>query len=257
MDTRPNEWFLVGFILGAATTAVAAIAFGILSIGRHETFLNGLREWQTLVAGLLALIAIIWIQRQISQARIQENERRERQHYAARATLPAALADLVDYADEALTALKAVPHATGTSSLIKVQDGWKQPPLPLVPKESVAVLKACIETADFGPRKEMAKLLADLQVANSRLKGLFEDLPVDRKIVTSSNMDQYFADFLELYVRCDRMIRYGRSEQPDIAINIGLGDMTTRAIHSGLEHYPGLTDALVRRYGKAEGEAAS
>ena len=78
MDTRPNEWLLVGFILGAATTAVAAIAFGIVSIGRHATFLDGLREWQTLVAGLLALIAIIWIQRQISQARIQEDERRER-----------------------------------------------------------------------------------------------------------------------------------------------------------------------------------
>jgi hypothetical protein len=33
-----------------------------------------------------------------------------------------------------------------------------------------------------------------------------------------------------------------------IAINITLGDMTTAAVFAGLEHYPGFTEMLTRRY---------
>lgn len=253
MDTRPHEWFLVSFALGATVAASAAVA--LMTLGLHATFVDWLKEWSTLLTGFMALVAalitVVYIQRQIEQTRAQESERRERQHYAARATLPAALADLVEYADAALVALKAVPLPTGSCTRIRVAGGWACPTQPRVPSEAVAVLKACIETAELGPREEMAKLLAHLQICNTRLKGLFEDLSLDRRIVTTNNMHHYLGDFLELYLRSDRMIRYARSEEPEITINITLGDMTTRAIHSDLEHYPGLSEALAKRYNKA------
>jgi hypothetical protein len=222
----------------------------------QEAAVKALYQWQTLIAGLLALVAIVWLQRQISFAREQENERRERQHFAARATMPAALNDVVDYAKAGIEALKTVPRPTGNSALIAVPLEWTPPKLPGIPSEAVAVLRTCIESADYGPRKEIAKLLSDLQICNSRLYDLFEETLSPqgraRRSATSYNMQLYFGDFLELYLRCDRMFRYARGEQPEIALNITLGDMTTRAVFADLEGYPGLTEALTKRYGYCE-----
>lgn len=163
--------------------------------------------------------------------------------------MPVALSEIIDYSELALAALKTVPPPANGGLLITVSEAWEMPKLPHIPAGAVAVLRTCIESADHGPRAEIAKLLEHLQICNSRLHGLFSDeIASARKSATSHNMHTYFADFLELHLRCDRMFKYARRERADIEIMLKLGDLSTRAIFADLEHYPGFQDELKRRY---------
>jgi hypothetical protein len=97
----------------------------------------------------------------------------------------------------------------------------------------------------------MAKLLEHLQICNSRLHGLFKEEIADaQKSATSHNMHAFFADFLELQLRCDSMFKYARGEHLEIDTRLSLADMKTRALFEGLEHYPAFARALEDRYGK-------
>ena len=163
--------------------------------------------------------------------------------------MPVALSEIIGYAEDALDALKTVPHPTEEGLLIEVPEALQMPTLPRIPADAVAVLRTCIESAEHGPRAEIAKLLEHLQISNSRLHGLFSDeVACARKSATAHNMHTYFADFLELHLRCDRMFRYARRERRDIDSRLALGDLTTRAVFAELEHYPGFQDELKRRY---------
>ncbi len=63
-------------------------------------------KYQTLIAGLLALLGAWWTVRklseQIRQTAIIETDRRERRNLAARTVMPAALSALIDYATSCL-----------------------------------------------------------------------------------------------------------------------------------------------------------
>lgn len=169
MDTRPKEHFIVGVALGTSIAALAAVT--LMTLGLYPTFGQWLEKWQTLLTGFMALAGAIgtvwWIQRQIDQARsqqteqrAQEEERRERHQFAARATLPAALAELIDYVDAAIEALEAVPVAGSNAEIpLEVKKGGQRN-YPIVPAEAVSVLRTCIETADRQPREQMRLLLA-------------------------------------------------------------------------------------------------
>lgn len=248
---RNREWFLIGLICGVSVTA--AIAVGLMTLDFHRPFVESLREWQTLATGMVALISVIipvfWVQLQIDQSRAQEADRRERQHYAARATMPVALSEIIEYAEQALIALKAVPSPAEGRLLIDMPVTWSTPALPNIPSNAIEVLKTCIESAEHGSRAQIAKLLEHLQICNSRLHGLFNDeIASDHKSVTSHNMHAYFADFLELQLRCDRMFKYARRERMEIDYRPALQDLSTHAIFLDLEHYPGFQDALKKRY---------
>ena len=252
METSPKAWFWLGSFFGASLAGVIACA--LMTLGLHSSIRAWLQEFQTLLTGFMALggaiITVVWIQRQIDQAHTQEADRRERQHFAARATMPAALAELVDYAEDALEALRKIPEPTAAIAILHPPTGWVPPPLPRVPNDAVAVLRTCIETADLGPRQEIASLLAHLQICNSRLYGLFNDEFVanSRLVITQRDMHTHFADFVELHLRSDRMIKYARGEEKEIENPTCLSSIMTRAIFANLENYPGFKEALAQRY---------
>lgn len=251
-DVGTRGWFLIGFLCGA--TAVASIAVGLMTFVESDGLAGWLYKWQTLIGGVLALagalVTVVLIQRQIDQARTQEDERRERRHDAARAAMPAALLELHYYAEAGLSALKAFPMPTPGRIIIQRPENWNAPTLPRVPSEAIATLQTCIETADVGPRREIAKLLANLQVCSSRLRDAVEDMsPYSETSVTAPNIRNYLADYLEFERRCDRMFRYARGEQGELAISITADDMHRAARFAGLHDYPGFTELLGRRYG--------
>jgi hypothetical protein len=90
--------------------------------------------------------------------------------------MPAALAAIHDYAEAGLAALKAFPLPTLGRIIISRPENWTPPTLPRIPSESIATLQTCIETGDVVSRREIAKLLTDLQVCGSNLRDAVEDL---------------------------------------------------------------------------------
>lgn len=248
MDTRPHEWFTVGFILGAAIAASVAVALMMFAV--QESAIKALHEWQTLIAGLLALVAIVWLQRQISLAREQESARRERHHFAARATLPAALAELVDYTDEALSTLKRVAVSNDRGDIPYV--GQQEIQTSGIPPSAVNVVRTCIESADAQPREEMRKLLEELQVAHSNLRGLSEDVrpePDTDKSVSVNAVHHNIGRYLELALRCDSMFDFARAKQDYIEpAVITFAEMKSRATRSDVRSYPGFVEWLARNY---------
>ena len=252
METKRSEWYVIGVVMGASVTA--AIATLLMTLDWRKGLVEWAKDWQTLIAGFMALggayLSVRWIQRQIDHARDQENDRIERAHYADRATMAAALSELVNYAKDALEAFKQVPTPTSELEILEPPSGWTMPQLPRVSSDAIGVLRACIETAEVGPRAEIAKLLEHLQICNSRLYGFFHDefVAKGQSAISQHNMHTHFADFLELHVRSDDMISYARGETADIENPATLGRMNTRAIFANLEHYPGLNDELKARY---------
>jgi hypothetical protein len=252
METKPGEWYVIGIIMGASVTAIVAVLLMIL--GLHDATIANVKYWETLLTGAMALAGAIatvhWIQRQIDQAREQEADRIERALFAARATMPAALADIVKFAAQGLIALKRIPQASQYRTLIKLPEGWTAPPLPSVPSYAVEVIRACIETADTDTREQMADLLRHLQICNSRLRGVFEEefVPGSRYALGVHEMHAHLADFVELHLRSDQMISYARGETASIENAATMDAMVRRSIFSGLEHYPGYLDEVRRRY---------
>lgn len=240
----PGGLFWIGAIFGGAVAAsVMAFAFGF------PCLVGVLKDWQTLIAGVLALVGaaltVAWIQRQIDQAQQLEDVRRERRHYAARSAMPAALAEFSDYATQQLEMLHAFgPPVDGT---ITFTQAWDRK-IPAVPPSAVAAFQTCIESAGLRVRKEMAKVLEELQVMNSRLR----ELP-NKTGIGASYLNELVADALEMYVRCDGMFDYARGRASEMDIQITAEQMKTRARFSEFreQDYPTLHELLQRRYGGA------
>ena len=94
-DTQADStfWFWLGIVGGASIAAsifAALLAVGLDSdLRRWGTLLY---DWQTLVTGVLALLGaaatVAVVRQQINASHAQEEERRSRTHYAARAAMP-------------------------------------------------------------------------------------------------------------------------------------------------------------------------
>lgn len=128
-----------------------------------DSLIDFLDRWQTLLTGLLALIAAWWtvkeIRRQIElqkhQLKIDEKrhaEVRERRSLIGRAQLPDALSRLGDYTAHCLQ------YASGELTQA-----------PSRPDEAVSTIKAAIEFVDAEAAEQLLELTKFYQIHNSRL----------------------------------------------------------------------------------------
>jgi hypothetical protein len=103
---------------------------------------------------------------------------------------------------------------------------------------------------------EIAKLFEELQIMNSRLASLMEDVaPGSATFVTTFHLEEHLIDALEFYIRCSSMFDYARRRTTELSVLVTSEDMCTRAFFEDLheERYPGLTATIRRRYPAREG----
>lgn len=196
-------------------------------------------NWQTLMAGLLALYAagktVQAIRSQVDQADRHEEDRRRRKHYAARADMPVTLVALSDYTRSCLVELKKVPFTPGQRLLLP-----SVPTLvvPDVPAEAVKVLRECIETADEGPRDAIATMLEHLQIQHSRLAGTATDIvPPSSMIVMPQRLSSNVADTVAILARVNLMFDYARRQREDIPKILDLDTLKNLADTAGFDEY--------------------
>ena len=122
-------------------------------------------EWQTLIAGTIALVAA-WLtirtiknQIRLQKSQIDDEKRRHAdvqrsKMWAARAELPDALSALCNYSE------RCVRHLMGADGLDQMPD---------TAADAISVVKSCVEYIDSESAKKLFELIVHYQIHNSRL----------------------------------------------------------------------------------------
>ncbi|RVK81371.1 hypothetical protein CN157_04970 [Sinorhizobium meliloti] len=211
-------------IVKALATHSPADSFDAV-IGWVGTF-QWLETYQTLIAGLAALLAARWsvraillqikkddraVRAQMLQVERIEKERKEAKHTAARATLPLSLSALSNYAQTCGLLLHGLLRSCQDEIL---PASVKVPEFPTLPDGAIATIKELVEFSDPALVRTLSQLTAKLQVQSSRLRGLKRDLGV-REIVNQQSLEAYALDAVEIYARCSELFAYGRFENEE------------------------------------------
>jgi hypothetical protein len=210
-----------------------------------------LDKWQTLVAGGLALIGAMWtvyyIHRQIKQVDDLEKARRSREELAARAVLPLALSQLVQYANECLQLIK--DHSMQPENLHRPPLG-ENIELPTVQRDIIGTLQACVRYGDDNVVAQISTLLATLQVQQARLRDLISRRAQwpNRRIPRVQALD-VMIDAAEVHAKASALFEYGR-EVADMRAKSTRQEINSAFFRIGIvtADEADLNDVLNRRY---------
>lgn len=172
-------WLGLAFILGLrkwGCTLPWSRECTLVFFGHLETMVlfMWVKDWETLAAGLLAVaaagVSVIYLRRQIAQSQEQENRRLRRQHRAAKAVMPDALSELCAFATE--SALRyhdclAAFHEDRRPDMERLS-GTEAP---LLPQATIVTFQAMIAASPRSVAEPFIRLLADLQVHQTRWQG--------------------------------------------------------------------------------------
>ena len=194
---------LFGILVGIA------VPFSIL-IGMGE----GIKAWQDLTAGILGVLggagAVIGVMYQIRHAQETEDERRERQMYAARSMMPHALASICEYAELCAAQLRAV---VGEGSPPKDPDRVTLPArfdLPRVSELPLSSLEQLLQFGDSPIQDRLSTLMDRLQIQQSRIANR------SGHVVDNAVFARWYytliVDTLELHARASALFHFARRE---------------------------------------------
>lgn len=177
--------------------------------------MGSINQWQTLLAGLLALAGAWWtvraIRAQIAQTAQLEKVRNEREERAARAVLPMALSELSQYSVDCIKLLE--PHVPSSGASPEI------PPDKTVPRIPEAILKpmqSCARCADPIVADQIQQMLGWLQIQHARLEGLIQRARQrsPQEIWIAEGVGSIM-DAAELHARCSDLFHYARGSTPD------------------------------------------
>lgn len=185
------------------------------------TWIGQIKEWQSLIAGILALIgaflAVLIGRQQIKAADKRATEIRERKFMAARAILPEDLSTICAYTNQC-------SHVVYTA--IKRHRETQLPPndmqMPRLNSRVPTNLQRLIEQLDKQNASQVAALLACYQVQRARfedaLNGWNNHQSGARHMsFTRSNIEHPLIETIQLRIHANNMFDFARGELADIA----------------------------------------
>jgi hypothetical protein len=253
LDASANFWLGLGAVGGAAASLFCYALANALVPDANGSLANGLSNWQTLIAGLLALAGaiatVVAVRRQIEAGHHQEEERRIRQLTAARAVMPLALVKLIEYTDASLGALKAMNGPPEDKVIVHPQ-GWTPPVMPEIPETAVEVLRNCLQFSDAPAMEAICDIISEFQICNSRLRATIQGVSSGGGVVRHG-YNQRIAENLALGVRFEKLFDYARRKTGHVDSDIVPVAVLKKAILVGLYDcgYPGLADEIKSKYG--------
>lgn len=249
MNTDPKTFFYLGVGCGSAV-ALALVLFGV-AFGQDGGFAGiytFFKDWQTLIAGMLALLAavptVFMLNEQIQLEQRRAQDAIERKQFAAKSSLPLALVELTKYADLCLKQLASLKENIDCHGVLRQGgDGISVPKLPL---SAVQTVESCLESASASNRDALAGILCHLQIVNSRLEACETDRVTIR---VRHNLITFIIDALELRRRVEHVFPYARGESETISTVISADELKTAAFFANLreDDWPGLNSELDRR----------
>ncbi len=191
---------------------------------------NAIKEYQSLIAGILALIgaafALIAVRHQIRHAQEVEDDRIARQMLAARAMMPHALSALSSYARDCCTQLQKLYTDTLPQNLENGERIFIPPDLavPKIPDAAMATIKECLQFGDSAIQTRLREFIKQLQIQHSRLNGLKKENDVGEHWYYT-----LISDALEVYARASMLFDYSRGENEVVPGEPVMGDLKSAA----------------------------
>ncbi|MEQ8311626.1 MAG: hypothetical protein RIA72_13100 [Sphingopyxis sp.] len=171
--------------------------------------LENLKEWQTLVSGLLAICAGGFVVYQTRAQAREEKRKRLAKFEATRTLLPLTLSELIRWTNEIIRILEALRTSSHSQHLTKAERQISTPPLPA---NLINQLRDLVEYNDEKVfRYYISSILRKIQVSRSRLETIDPDKEPNL-IVTRSDIDNNLYDFLELGLWLESLFKFARSE---------------------------------------------
>lgn len=251
-----------------ATGIVVVLLMPVFVVGICAGFILGLEaakqllsEWQTLIAGVLAVAAALGtiiamnkqtnaaqagVQRQLDANRERRADDTRRKRMAASAVLPADLAALCEYCRYSANVIVfGFDKLAGTSAL-----QGQMASTPMLPDRVLSNLQNLIQHLDIDEAVVIHSLLACLQVQNSRLDGLVISLngtSSSQFHMLNPGLVNLAADkTLELQYRASELFPYSRMEARRIVPpNFDLTAVSNAALNLELFNHLG-NDYLVK-----------
>lgn len=173
--------------------------------------IDWLDHWQTLVAGIAAVVAAVasihYLRRQIAQTAEMEETRRKRRLAAARSRLHLALSDIVHYAEECIALLKQYLDATGGPRT--AMNALASLPRPVLPEQAVLVFEPVIEATDDD---EFAGVITDMISRMQVMSARMGRLPAEGRRLGVPNLHSYLLNAAEIHAYASSMFDYARRE---------------------------------------------
>jgi hypothetical protein len=210
------------------------VLFGLIDV---------IKQWQTLIAALIAIAAVIiaWknATRAIDNSNLQEKHRRERKFAALRAVLPLALSSICDYAESTSACLLDLHRQCVQGGLPKRDVvSWPES-RPRLPDETVDAISEFVEYSDEVEVDLFEQMLSRVQVLNARLRKLFEGSRrwQSRSAGSQHNIEEYILDCARIYAAAAAAFEYARKEKSDLPKSVGWEQITSSLNSMGLwEH---------------------
>ncbi|MCI0552512.1 MAG: hypothetical protein L0287_16300 [Anaerolineae bacterium] len=184
-----------------------------------DCVLDGVKQWQTLAAGLLALIgAFITVGvmiRGINSRRKEIEEQRRRRLMACRAAMPADLSSIIEYThDCALVSGTAI-------RILRGDEDSRTLPYPSLPARVVKNLQQLIEQLDDRNANLIADMLSCYQIQYARLSGELSYFNTPHRlgrerIIAEHNIEYTLRKTIELFLLAESMFKFARREEPNI-----------------------------------------
>jgi hypothetical protein len=182
-------------------------------------FIDWADHWQTMITGVLALGAAGWAawlargqlsaaRQQMKEARRQARNDRDGRLRAARASLPATLSAICDYAERVAAELRSaypVPNLLGVDRYV--------PTFPPFPAETIMSLERVVElTADNSVAERIESILREAQVLDARCRGMIRG---DR--ISADYLAALLQQAASIYARAESLFDYGRRRSAGVS----------------------------------------
>jgi hypothetical protein len=179
-----------------------------------DGFTKWLQGWQTLIAAVVAAVAVIFAfkntDRSLAHAERLEENRRRRKHAAVRAVLPLALSQVIAYADRSARSLndlvskcegETLPAGVAVESLVE--------PLP---SETLKSLADFIEYTDTTSVEVLESTVAWIQIFDSRMRALVQhnNDPAKTWVVVRTEIEGLIVDAATIYAGVASGFDYAR-----------------------------------------------
>jgi hypothetical protein len=188
--------------------------------------LGWVKDWQTLVAATVALIAAVVAfhntSRSLRDAERLEAHRRHRKRNAVRAVLPLALAQVTEYAERSARALvelakrcspgPTLPQGLAPESIIQA-----------LPAETLATLAEFIEYSDVVNCRIVEQTVAWIQIHDARVGDIFErncDPSDEPDVVRKEEIEARIIDAASIYAGAAAVFEYARQQQEQLPVDL-------------------------------------
>lgn len=220
-----GEQVFVWLMIGVIAVATISTLGPSLVAETASTPTSWFYHYQGLVGGVLTIVAALlggaYLNRQMRQDARIEQERIARDREAERAVLPVALSAICSYAIASGRLSKALLDKCVEGKLPRDVVVASET-IPSLPPGMISGLKEMIRALDFDQIPAAAKLLAEIQIHDGRMR----DFATRERLLLTINLQEHILDAAEIYARAEAFFGFARRETNSLPQSVKWGRVT-------------------------------